>query len=564
VKSSIACSIVVVIVFPAPGVSKVLKEIPLTPAASCAAMGEGDFSLVPEAPTQVTKIARMDRSGGLPPYCFVEGYVSPQVGFEIRLPEVSWNGKFIHLGSGGHGGTIWSEACVMPLQRGYACLLSDMGHKGTGLDSGWAHNSIQAEIDWGYRATHVATLAGKAIAARYYGREPTQSYFSGCSTGGRQGLQEAQRFPWDYDGIIAGAPPVRLSDLYVTFAWSALANRDAAGKDLLRREDLNGLTAAAVAKCDMDDGVKDGIISQPLRCPFKPSELACHERGKIGCLNPAQVTAAENIYSGPVDSTGRRMFGGGALPGSESGWARYYLDDPQGRRPYMFALTSNGIRDLFSFPELEPSWTIESFRFDQDYKRMDVMQALYDSSNPDLTRFKAAGGRLMMYMGMNDVSMPHTAIDYYQKVERLMGGKSQTQEFARLFLLPGVEHCMGGPGADQVDYLTYLEDWVEHAKPPDRLVAYHLKSGSEAHPMLFPPDEQSVEFSRPVYPYPLLPRYTGRGDPTSAASFKPVTAADDPHRPRTRSARPIGLSLRESAPSGMPRSASKRRAAFTS
>jgi hypothetical protein len=495
----------------------------------CTQVGQIDFFRVPEAPTQVTKATRVNKSDNQPADCWVEGYVSPQVGFELRLPEVHWNGKFIQLGSGGHGGSFWEGACAMPLRRGYACLVADMGHKGTGTDSAWAYHNLQAEVDWGYRATHVATLAAKAITARYYGREIAKSYFWGCSTGGRQALQEAQRFPWDYEGIVAGAPPIRLSDLYVTFAWSVLANRDGAGKNLLQRADLNRLTAAAVAKCDMDDGIKDGIITQPLRCAFKPSELVCGEHGKTNCLSSAQVLAAQKIYSGPLDSTGQGLFGRGALPGSESSWSKYYLDDSQGRRPYLFALTSNGIRDLFSWPELEPGWSIEAFRFDQDYKRMDVMQALYDSSNPDLTRFEQAGGKLMIYMGMNDISMPHAVINYYQKVERLMGGRHQAQAFARLFLLPGVEHCVGGPGADQVDYLSYLEDWVERRKPPDRLTAYHLKAGATA-PTVFPPPGQTVEFSRPVYPYPVTAKYRGRGDPDSAANFEPVLADEEPHR----------------------------------
>jgi len=402
-----------------------------------------------------------------------------------------------------------------------------MGHKGTGLDGLWAHDNLQAKIDWGYRATHIVALAGKAVTERYYNRHPKKSYFIGCSTGGRQGLQEAQRFPWDFDGIIAGAPPIHLSDLYVTFAWSVLAIRDAAGKDLLTQVDLNRLTAAAVAKCDMDDGIKDGIIGRPLSCPFNPSDLACKGNQNTGCLSRTQVTAADRIYSGPTDSTGRRIFGGGALPGSESGWSRYYLDDQQGRRPYMFQLTNNGIKYLFSSPELESDWTIEKFRFDQDYKRLDVMQTFYDSSNPDLTRFKEAGGKLIIYMGMNDISLPHTAIDYYQKVERVMGGEHQTRDFARLYLLPGVDHCAGGPGADTVDYLSYLENWVEHGNAPDRLVAYHLKfTINPAALKSFPPGEQAIEFSRPVYPYPAFAKYLGHGDPKNANSFGPAEPSE--------------------------------------
>jgi feruloyl esterase len=272
----------------------------------------------------------------------------------------------------------------------------------------------------------------------------------------------------------------------------------------------------------MDDGVRDGIISQPLNCRFRPEELACKKGSAAGCLNPMQVAAAQKIYSGPVDSAGQPMFGGGALPGSESGWSKYYLDDRQGQRAYMFPLTNNGMRYLFSSPELDADWSIEKFQFDSDYKRMDVMQALYDSSNPDLTRFRATGAKLIIYMGMNDISIPRSVINYYLKVERVMGGQEETRSFARLYLLPGVDHCGGGPGADTVDYLGYLEDWVERGTAPDRLVAYHLKGSNGATALeSYPPSPQVVEFSRPVYPYPAFAKYSGHGDPKDANSFGP-------------------------------------------
>jgi feruloyl esterase len=507
---------------------------------SCSALAGHDFSTVQDAPTQLTSAAPVAAADGLPAYCNVIGYVTPQVGFEIALPAL-WNGKLIELGCGGHCGDFsryFSASCGGSLHKGYACIMSDMGHKGTGGDGLWASDNLQATVDWGYRATHVVALAGKAIARKFYDKPLVHAYFSGCSTGGRQALQEAQRFPWDFDGIIAGAPPIRLADLYVTFAWGQRVTHDAAGKPLLTMADLKLLTDGALAKCDLDDGVRDGIISSPFSCPFKASDLACKPGQSTGCLSPEKVKAAEQIYSGPVDSQGKSLFGAGAPPGSEFGgpwneenggnWGIYYLGKDGGAAAYS-ALTQEGLRVLFFSPPQPGNWTIRDFDFDKDYKRLDVMQSLYDSSNPDLSRFKSAGGKMLIYHGFNDLSiLPQWIIRYYESVERVMGGREKTQSFVRLFSLPGVEHCSGGPGADTIDYLTYLENWVEQGKQPDRLVAAHLKKADGASPVTFPLDSSIVAFTRPVYPYPIKAKYLGHGDPNDAANFGPE---DGQHQP---------------------------------
>jgi feruloyl esterase len=501
-------------------------------AAQCKALESADFSSIQDAPAQVIEAKLVEPAGSAPRYCQVRGYVTPQVGFELLLPVTNWNGKFIHLGSGGHGGGIRTGACEMPLARRYACLLSDMGHKGTGGDGMWAFNNLPAELDWGYRATHVATLAGKAITQTFYQNPPAHSFFSGCSTGGRQALQEAQRFPWDFDGIIAGDPPIRLADQYVTFAWGQRATHDAAGKPLLTIDDLKLLTDGALARCDLDDGVRDGIISSPFNCTFRASDLACKPGQSTACLTPEKVKAAELVYSGPVDTHGKSLFGAGALPGSELGgrwneasggdWGIYYLGKNGAPADYA-PLTQEGLKLLFFSPPQPLAWTIRDFDFDKDYKRLDVMQSLYDSSNPDLSRFKSAGGKMLIYHGLNDLSiLPHWIIRYYQNVERAMGGREQTQSFVRLFSLPGVEHCAGGQGADKVDYLTYLENWVEQGKAPNRLIAAHLKKVDWTHPPTFPLDPSNIAFTRPVYPFPIKAKYLGPGDPNDAASFGPV------------------------------------------
>lgn len=498
----------------------------------CEALERANFSNLDEAPTQILSTEVVAAAGTAPQHCRVTGYVIPQVGFELALPLGVWNGKFIHLGTGGHGGTVHREACSMPLERGYACLQSDMGHKGVVVDAIWAYNNLPAELDWGYRATHVATVAGKAVTETFYKAPPARSYFSGCSTGGRQALQAAQRFPWDFDGIIAGAPPIRLADLYVTFAWGQRVTRDTAGTPLLGIDDLKLLTQGALARCDSDDGLRDGIISSPFDCPFRASDLACTSEKTRDCLTPEKVRAAEQVYSGPVDAQGRSLFDAGALPGSEYGgpwnaqyggnWGIYYLGKDGALAAYA-QLTQEGLKYLFFSPDRAPDWTIEKFDFDKDYKRLDLMQSLYDSSNPDLSRFEAAGGKLLIYHGLNDLSiLPHWIIRYYEKVERVMGGREQTRSFVRLFSLPGVEHCRGGPGADTVDYLTYLERWVEQDHAPDSLIAYHLKPKERHAAATFPIAKHKIEFSRPVYPHPIKAKYLGHGDPNSAENFGPV------------------------------------------
>jgi feruloyl esterase len=481
-------------------------------------------------------------SSDLPARCEVTGYVASSVGIKLDLP-VAWNGKFMEVGCGGHCGVLdgnslpWS--CDTALRRGYACVVSDMGHRSAGgADGLWAYGNLQAKLDWGIRAGHVAAVAGKALAEWYYAQKPSKAYFMGCSTGGRQALQEVQHFPWDFDGVLAGAPPVNLSTIYMTFVWGIRATHDAAGKALLDAEDLKRLTAAAVAQCDLDDGVKDGIIGDPLHCAFDPSVLACKSGHTQSCLTATQIKAVKEVYAGPMTSRGAKLSLGGPLPGSEylqlaglpHDWRAAYTG-VDGHPAAYEALATDGFRYLFLLPEPGPTWKLSDFDFDRDYQRLGLMQSLYDSSNPDLRKFKAAGGKLIVFQGLSDISvLPRSTIDYYEAVERVMGSQAATQDFARLFLLPGVGHCSGGDGAFDADYLSALEAWVETDRAPDKLLTSHIRLGdlriesSADFPKLirrldYPLDPSTIEFSRPVYPYPLRAKYRGQGDPRDAASF---------------------------------------------
>jgi feruloyl esterase len=468
------------------------------------------------------------RSGDLPGYCRVEGYVVPNVGFDLWMPE-NWNSKFIEVGGGGDLGGFSSEmwhSCDGPLQKGYACVASDLGHKGSG--GLWASNNLQALVDFGYRATHVTALAGKAIAAHYYAREPQHAYFEGCSTGGEEALVEAQRFPWDFEGIIADAPWINDSDstLYMVWANRALTGKD--GKSLLTRADTDLLHKAVLARCDADDGIMDGIISNPRGCKFDPAELLCRAGQNTQCLTGAQVQAVKKVYVGPVNSRGEKIYPGGAEFGSE----RHWVDD------YMDLVTTDGQLSTADWsliyfrymvmPPRGPGWQPGDVDFDRDYQRFNsgTQESLLNAANPDLRRFKSAGGKLIITHGWDEVPSgpPANVIDYYETVTRTMGGRAATQSFARLFMVPGMDHCGGGngPGAYVIDSLKYLEDWVEQGRAPDVLIGAHPKDKDLAHNPRVPLAPAAISFTRPVYPYPVWAKYLGKGDPNDAANFGPA------------------------------------------
>jgi feruloyl esterase len=330
----------------------------------------------------------------------------------------------------------------------------------------------------------------------------------GCSTGGRQGLVEAQRFPWDFDGIIAGAPVINASHVIMTALWRSLAVAGEGGNPIFNQKDARLVDQAAVSACDRNDGLQDGVIEDPRTCRFDPASLACKAGKTSDCLSAHQVQAARTLYAGLVNSKGERLIAG-VLPGSGIG-------DPAAVNP---------VRDFFRymafFPDPGPRWQSSDFNFEQDYKRFGTMEALYSAANPDLRRFKAAGGKLILYHGWSDFTIsPLDTIDYYESAVRTMGGRSGTEDFARLFMIPGMQHCIGGEGAFAIDYLSYLEAWVEEGRPPDRVLSAHVEGADASAPLEFPLDPTlSVTFTRPVYPYPLQVRYRGSGDPRDAANF---------------------------------------------
>lgn len=486
------------------------------PAVPCSTLARQDFSQVLDAPTRIVDATAIAASEDTPASCQVVGYVTPSVGFTLRLPSAAWNGKLLELGCGGFcGSTDHIVMCDEPLRRGYACVVSDNGHRSTPRDGVWAFHNLQAEIDHAYRAAHVTALAGKAIVGQYYGQPARRSYFSGCSTGGRQALREAQQFPWDFDGIIAGAPSLDVPGIYLHMLWGnrALIGRD--GSEILNEADIDLLHSAVMRKCDLDDGVEDGLIEDPRRCSFAPEELRCVGAATAGCLTPRQIAAVEKLYDGPMTSTGERVSLPGPMKGSEKTWLTYFRGPASNpRQVYDFAA------DVFRYSAFQPSpgpaWRAEDFDFDRDYKRLGASAALYAANNPDLRRFKGAGGKLLSYVGWNDaIGMPLPVIDYYETVERTLGSREATQDFFRLFVIPGMNHCTGGDGAFGIDYLSHLETWVEQGQAPDKVVGSHVRVDdlNIADPDYqrrlrrrteFPLDPATVEFTKTIYSYPEL------------------------------------------------------------
>ena len=346
-------------------------------------------------------------------------------------------------------------------------------------------------------------------------------------------MVEAQRFPWDFDGIVAVAPDMGSeADLSMRIVWKLQQLADKSGQPIFRLSDLELLHNAALRACDRSDGLKDGIIGDPVGCRFDPSVLACTDKQHSECLSAQQVRAAKNIYAGPTTSKGVRISTSGPLPGTELDWA-----DTKD--------SSAEVAEFFKYVLFEPSpgpdWTIHDFNFDHDYQRLGV-GALFTDGDPDLRKFKSAGAKLIVAQGGGDpLEFPGGILDYYETVKRTMGGAASTEDFFRLFVIPGMKHCSGGDGAFAVDYLSYLEAWVDNNHPPDRMIGAHVDAGyllrhSEddgssmkdriwfaAIKLPIPLDADApVTFTRPVYPYPLLTRYKGTGDPNDAKNFGPV------------------------------------------
>jgi feruloyl esterase len=441
----------------------------------------------------------------LPAFCRVEAVASPvadsSIAFEVWMPKAdAWTGRFQGVGNGGYTGDIGYAAMASALTRGSAVTSTDAGHTGGDLEFGLGHP--EKVVDWSHRAMHVTAEAAKLIVRNHLGKFPTYSYFVGCSSGGHQAVSEAQRYPEDYDGILAGDPAFDRTNQTLGYLAMWLATHDAAGVALIPAAKLPLLTKAAVAACDANDGLADGLIDDPRQCKFDPAALLCTEKTGAACLTRTEVDAARRVYDGARSPTTGEQIYPGWLPGSESfganagqSWRQVILDPPSPMR----------VEVLSYFLFKNPAWDWRSIDWDRDVRFARERLAMLSAVDPDLRPFKARGGKLLMYSGWADPLLPGTDItNYYDDVVKTLGGPPH--DFFRLFMVPGMGHCGGGPGPNTFDALAPLEAWVERGSAPASIVASSVVNGVTTR-------------TRPLCPYPQVARWKGAGSTDDAASF---------------------------------------------
>ncbi len=457
------------------------------------------------------------RTSRLHRYCDVTGYVAPQNKFELKLPlPDDWNQNFFFHACGGFCGHVDRDALNLSLVRGYASVTGDGGHESAlGFDGIWAANAPELQEDFGWRSNHVVTLIAKAITRRYYGKSIKRSYMAGNSKGGQAVLLEAQRFPDDFDGLMPSAPVYDYTGRNtVAAAWFAQAVSDGHGGSVLDAAAAEAVHKSVLKHCGAQAGVEEGLVTDPPSCNWQPGMIACASGSSgSGCLNARQVAAVKRLMAPAANSKGEVLWAYPYVPGTETEWRAWNYPGSPGRGyPPLFAnmeLPGQFLR-YFVDRKMREKGDALSFDFDRDPGTLARARRIYDATSFDLRAFKARGGKILMWHGWADAAMPATSsIGYYEGVMKLMGGRAETEDFFRLFLVPGVHHGGGGPGLTEFDALTALENWVEKGQPPEKLIACRSTNGV-------------VERCRPVFPYPILARYSGKGDPKQASSFAPL------------------------------------------
>jgi len=433
------------------------------------------------------------------PFCRITVTIAPtkdsDIHVEVWMPARGWNGKFQAVGNGDAAGAISYDAMIAAVSRGFATSSTDTGHVGNSMAFALGHR--EKYIDFGYRALHEMTLKAKAIVAAFYGVPPARSYWNGCSQGGRQGITEAARYPADYDAIIAGAPAIDYMQLHAArMALSVFVHRSQAS--YIPPEKYPAIHRAALAACDAADGVTDGLIADPTRCRFDPEVLKCTSGDTPACLTTEQIETARGLYAPITDrATGRVIAAALLEPGSELGWARLAGPEP----------LTNAVEPFKYVVFQDPKWDWHAFSPAADLQRaLQVDAGVINFTDPDLEPFFNRGGKLLMYHGWADQQVtPLGSVQYFndvvKKVEMDVVGKS-----IQLYMVPGMNHCQGGVGADNFDKMAAMEGWIAKGVAPEYIVAAHRTNGT--------PDR-----TRPLCPYGKIARYTGTGSSDDAANF---------------------------------------------
>lgn len=493
----------------------------LRPVMACAALANREFTLDAHEPISIRSAQVEPATAERAEFCRVRGYIAPQVEFELLLPTAAYTGRYLQGGCGGACGSIEvrfspQADAALALGGAFAVGFNDSGHVGaSGRDTLWAAGDPVLREDYAFRATHVNALAAKAVIAAYYGEPPAQSYFDGCSNGGREGLIEAQRYPQDFGGVIAGAPAVWITPGVVRILWESRVALNADGSDVFTPASTRLLHAAVLEACDALDGTKDGQIDEPRACHFDPRQLVCRAgRAADQCLTLEQAEAARKLYQGPTDEAGHQLYLGGEPYGSELTWS-----EPGSLAHIGPTLAANQIRYMIFGGDFPADFNWRSWKLNAAAVQLLIDKGgYYDAAAADLAAFAGAGGKLMLWQGAADgAAGPNVLLDYYQRVRDAAGGLKAAQRFARAFIIPGVYHCGGGYVPFDGPMLPALVNWVERGAAPEQLTFRATLADGATR-------------TRPVFAYPLQAHYRGHGDMNAPASFKaaaPVNAPDD-------------------------------------
>jgi pimeloyl-ACP methyl ester carboxylesterase len=485
------------------------------PVMNCADVAGLDLSGASDGSVSITSATVV--TTGAAPYCEVRGTISPANTIVLRLPTEGWTQRYVQTGCGGLCGSAnigyGVGAECQPVKDGsVASATTDMGHQGSGTPSGsWAANNPQAQIDFAYRGVHVTSQVAKAIIAKFYGQAQQKSYFVGCSDGGREALMSAQRYPADFDGIVAGAPA---SNMVVQntyhHAWNVLVNKDASGNYILLSSKLPMIHQAVLNACDAIDGLTDGLIDDPRQCHFDPKTLICAEgQDSSTCLSSAEATVVQKLHDGATDKKGHYLEQKGSHPwGSELLWTLFVPTTADAGFNFSADIAALPFsRYLAFYNTANPNWQLTDLDFSVAgfWKTMQT-SAYLSAIDPDLSAFQQRGGKLILWHGWNDQHISAQAtLNYYQAMRKTLGF-AKVKSFAKLYLLPGVGHCGGGEGPDSIDLLTPMMAWVEKGAQPSKLVTAKVTSGVTTR-------------TRPVFPYPQVARYNGSGSSDDAANF---------------------------------------------
>ncbi len=498
-------------------------------AANCASLKsqqlpDTTITVAETVTSGVLEIADADTSlHDLPAFCRIAGELHPtsdsKIRFEVWLPEHEWNGRLLGVGNGGFAGSIGYREMASYLKRGFAVSGTDAGHEAEAEDASWAWQHPEKVKDFGWRAIHLTAERSKQILDAFYSKPANKSYFDACSDGGREALMEAQRFPEDYDGILAGAPANAWSSMLAAGGVTMQALMADPNSYIPERK-LKFIEQASLAACDKLDGVTDKVIGDPTKCHFDPQVLLCKGDDASDCLTQPQIDALKLLYGGYRDAQGSLIFPGFSM-GDETGWKDWVIGDAPGTS-YFTGYVQSYFRYIASG---DPTFNVLSAKPDDLLRESKEKGAAdLDATNPDLTKFAARGGKLILYHGWTDAAIsPENTIAYYESVEKQMGD-DKAASFVRLYMVPGMEHCLGGPGASafgqfgletskgpKYGLFDSLENWVEKGSLDEDVTATKYAAGKDG--------KMETDFTRPLCAWPKVARYSGSGDPNDAANF---------------------------------------------